>query len=140
VVESLLRSSPKVRILVTSREVLAITGEATYSVPPMSPADSVGLFLTRARAVQSDFDDVDSSSLVGEICRQLDGIPLAVELAAARVKILSIEQIHSRLQDRFRLLSSGSRTAPSRHETLRAALDSSYQLLSDDERSLFGRL
>ncbi|MGH2350225.1 MAG: LuxR C-terminal-related transcriptional regulator [Chloroflexota bacterium] len=153
--DTLLRACPQVRILATSRQALGITGEAVWPVPPLAlpdaeslPScdelaqyDAVRLFVERARLSQPAFDlaTQDGSTLV-QICRRLDGMPLAIELAAARVRLLSLEQIAARLDDRFRLLTGGSRTAPARHQTLRAAVDWSYDLLPVPERTLFNRL
>ncbi len=151
----LLRACPGVRILATSREALGIEGEARHELAPMRlPAESgairaadlagcesVQLFVERARAVRSGFSLSDQNvTAVAEICRRLDGIPLAIELAAARVRVLTADQIRERLRDRFRLLASADKTAPPRHQTLRAAIDSSHELLDDDEQALFARL
>lgn len=151
----ILRSCPHVRILATSREPLRIGGEMTWRVPSLSIPDSmviaegedakrfdaVSLFIERARQSKPDFA-VDGTNLgaVVQVCRRLDGIPLALELAAVRVKVLSCEQIAERLDDRFRLLTSGARDALPRHQTLRAAVDWSYDLLDESERRLFLRL
>jgi predicted ATPase/DNA-binding CsgD family transcriptional regulator len=156
-VEMLLRTCPHLRILVTSREVLGSAGEMTWRVPsldlPPAPdvaepslelltsSEAVRLFLDRAGAVQSRFTITGQDArAVGEICRRLDGIPLAIELAAARVKVLSVEQIAARLDDCFALLTSGQRTAVPRQRTLRATMDWSYDLLSEPERALLRRL
>ncbi|MGE5464580.1 MAG: tetratricopeptide repeat protein, partial [Syntrophothermus sp.] len=152
---SLLQACPNLRILATSQEALGITGEVTYRVPSLhtpgledarSPAqlagvDSIRLFLERAAIAKPGFclDQANAASIV-QICSRLDGIPLAIELAASRVKVLSLEQIAARLDDRFRLLTGGSRTALPRQQTLRAAIDWSYSLLSDPEKTLFRRL
>jgi predicted ATPase len=154
VVESVLRSAPRVRFLVTSRERLGVDGEVLLPVPPLgvpgprevSPeqlarSDAVRLFVDRATAVQPAFAlDAGAAPAVGHICRRLDGIPLALELAAARVRILPPPEIAARLDDRFSLLTSGSRRALPRHRTLQAAIDWSYGLLSGPEQELFGRL
>ncbi len=154
-VEALLRRCPHLRVLATSREPLAIAGETTWRVPPLptpepderpSPArllrsDATRLFVDRAAAVLPEFALTDrDAAAVGQICRRLDGIPLAIELAAARVAILSPNEIAARLDDRFRLLTGGSRTALPRQQTLRATLDWSHQLLSEPERVLLRRL
>ncbi len=145
---ALLKSCREVKIIATSREALGIPGEAarrvsSLSVPAgdsLSPADLQGfesaqLFIERARLVKPDFEVSPSdAATLARICRRLDGIPLAIELAAARVKVLSIAQIHDKLSDRFRLLVGGSRAALERHQTLRAAIDWSYGLLTPDER------
>jgi predicted ATPase/class 3 adenylate cyclase len=125
------------KILATSREALGVTGEMIYHTPSLGDSESVHLFVERARAVNSNFrlTEGDASS-VTQICQRLDGIPLGIELAAARVKVLSPEQIASRLDDRFRLLVGGSRTALPRQQTLRALIDWSYDLLSEEEKRL----
>ena len=153
--ERVLSGCPRVRLLATSREQLRIGGEATWRVPSLaspdpqatlSPADllaypAVRLFVDRAQAVQPDFAlGSTNASAVAGICARLEGLPLALELAAARVPALSLPQILERLDDSVRLLVGGSRTAPTRQQTLRATLDWSYGLLSDQERAVFGRL
>ena len=152
--EALLRACPSLSILVTSRELLAITGETVYVVPslavpetdPTPLADlagieSVRLFIERAAAIRPGYAlAADNAPAVAQICQRLDGIPLAIELAAARVKALSVAQITERLDDRFRLLIGGSRTALPRQQTLRATIDWSYNLLSEPEQRLFCRL
>ncbi len=136
VAEEILRSCANAAIVTTTREALGVAGEQTWLVPPLSIEDAVTLFTERARAVLPSFE---SDPLVEEICRRLDGIPLAIELAAARVKVLSLAEIAARLNDAFRLLSSGSRTLP-RHRTIRQTIDWSYRLLSPDEQLLLQRL
>lgn len=151
----LLGRSPDLRILATSREALGIAGETVWPVPtlalpdPQLPAsleelaqsEAVRLFVERAAAVQPAFDlTMANAPVVADICRNLDGIPLAIELAAARTKVLTAEQIAARLGDRFQLLTGGSRTAPPRHQTLRTALDWSHDLLSPQEQTLLQRL
>ncbi|MCB0215338.1 MAG: tetratricopeptide repeat protein [Caldilineae bacterium] len=153
--ESLLQACPRLRILATSREALQVAGEASYRVPSLSvpgpelPDDperlrgfeSVRLFVNRARKVQPGFElSAANAGDVAQICRRLDGIPLAIELAAVRVKLMTPGQIAERLDDRFRLLTGGSRNAVPRQQTLRAAIDWSYELLSGSERALLGRL
>jgi predicted ATPase/serine/threonine protein kinase len=149
--QALLEACPGLQLLATSREALGVVGEAVWSVPTLGvPAagaadaldcESVRLFLDRAALAKPDFEATASSKLtIAAVCRRLEGIPLAIELAAARAKMLSVEQILERLDDRFRLLAGGSRTAPSRQQTLRATLDWSYELLADDERALLRRL
>src|SRR5579884_2229057 len=156
--ENLLRHCPQVRILATSREPLGVTGEQSYRVPsldlPPPPApnaglrvrdlldyDSARLFADRPALVKPDFllSEADAPCLA-RLCRHLDGIPLAVELAAARMRVLTVEQIEARLSDRFRLLTGGSRTALPRQQTLRALIDWSYDLLTESERTLLRRL
>jgi len=152
--ESLLLASPGSRILATSRESLGLPAETVWRVPSLSvPAslaastetaeqsEAVGLFIDRATAVAPTVVLSEANaSLVGAICRRLDGIPLAIELAAARMNVLSVEQIYDRLNDRFRLLTGGSRTAVARQRTLEATVDWSYNLLSKIERRFFCRL
>jgi predicted ATPase len=155
VVEPLLRVAPDLRVLATSREGLGISGETVWRVPSMSvpapsevltlealrPYESVRLFADRAAAVEPAFTlTVGNAATVADLCRRLDGIPLAIELAAARLNVLSVEQISGRLNDRFRLLTGGSRTAVARQRTLEATIDWSYDLLSEAERTLLCRL
>jgi predicted ATPase/transcriptional regulator with XRE-family HTH domain len=152
---SLLSACPRLKILSTSREALQIPGEWLYSVPALDmPKEysiidvetayefpALVLFAERARAARSDFAlNANNMRTIASVCSQLDGLPLAIELIAARVKTFSIEQIAERLDDRFALLTSGSRVAPSRQQTLRATLDWSYELLTEPERELFRQL
>ncbi|MGB9224419.1 MAG: hypothetical protein WCB80_14260, partial [Mycobacterium sp.] len=125
-----------------SREPLLVTGEATWQVPSLSIGDdAVTLFADRARLAQADFVvTADNTAAVAEICRRLDGMPLAIELAAARVRALSLTDIVDSLHDRFRLLTGGSRTSVRRQQTLRASVDWSHALLTETERMLFRRL
>jgi non-specific serine/threonine protein kinase len=153
-VETLLRACPQLRVLATSRERLNIAGESTFQVPPLAlpeeheraperlaTSEAVRLFVERARLVMPDFAlTPESAPAVAEVCRRLDGLPLAIELAAARVRLLRVEQIVARLNDRFRLLTGGSRTTLPRQQTLRAALDWSHELLSRPEQTLLRRL
>jgi predicted ATPase/DNA-binding SARP family transcriptional activator len=137
----LVAGCPRLRILATSRERLGVPGEVLYSVPPLSQDAAVVLFEERARASAPGISLDDTSSVaVARICRRLDGLPLAIELAAARVRALDVAQIAARLDDRFRLLSTGPRTLLPRQRTLRAVVDWSYDLLDADERLLFERL
>ena len=153
--QSLLQQCPEVRILATSREALGIAGEVVMPVPSLSlpslhpppqPAqiaqsEAAKLFIARAAATEPPFAVTPRNApAVAQVCHRLDGIPLALELAAARVKVLSIEQIAQRLDDRFRLLTGGSRTALPRQQTLRALIDWSYDLLSAAEQTLLRRL
>ena len=141
VAEMLLRSCPGLHLIATSREGLRCDGEAIWPVPPLHPDEAVELFIAKAKAAgghQSVADD--QLPAIAEICARLDGLPLAVELAAARTRAFPIAQIASRLHDRFRLLTGGSRTALPRQQTLRAVVDWSYDLLFDDERRVFERL
>ncbi|MCJ7711837.1 MAG: hypothetical protein MUQ32_13520, partial [Chloroflexi bacterium] len=136
-VAALLAACPHLDLLVTSRERLHVTGEHEYPVPPRVHEEGVGFFLARARAVQPDFE---ADPAVSEICRRLDELPLALELAAARVKVLSSGQILARLEQRLPLLTGGARDLPERQRTLRAAIDWSYELLPPAEQRLFARL
>jgi predicted ATPase len=149
-----LHNSPNMKIIASSREALGINGETVYRVPSLSLPDlskvtrealagfeSTRLFTERASATNPKFHLTDeNASSIAQICHRLDGIPLAIELAAARVTVFSPEQIASRLDDRFRLLTGGSRTALPRQQTLRALIDWSYDILSDNERALLRRL
>ncbi|OBF85024.1 transcriptional regulator [Mycobacterium sp. 852002-51163_SCH5372311] len=142
VVTALLGGASNLKVLATSREPLLVAGEATWQVPSLSVGDeAVELFTDRARLAQADFTMTDDTvATVTEICRRLDGMPLAIELAAARVRALSLTDIVDSLHDRFRLLTGGSRTAVRRQQTLRASVDWSHALLTDTERILFRRL
>jgi predicted ATPase/class 3 adenylate cyclase len=145
VVEIVLQSCEHVRVLATSREPLGLPGELSWPVEPLltdtAQSDGVRLFLDRVRLIRPDAverpEAVDAAVM---LCRQLDGLPLAIELAAARARALTIEQIAARIDDRFRLLTTGSRTATPRQQTLRGAVDWSYELLDSDERTVFHRL
>jgi predicted ATPase/class 3 adenylate cyclase/DNA-binding CsgD family transcriptional regulator len=138
----LLNACPHLTILATSREPLGLAGEVIWRVPSLSVADeAIELFSDRARRARPDFRvGDDNASVVEEICRRLDGMPLAIELAAARVRALSLPQIVDSLHDRFRLLTGGARTAVRRQQTLRASVDWSHALLTEPERILFRRL
>jgi non-specific serine/threonine protein kinase len=153
--EALLRSCPELRVMATSREALGIVGEVAWPVPPLSLPDlrrvpeveslpryeSARLFVERAEAVKPTFAITDQNAAsVAQVCYRLDGIPLALELAAARTKVLSVEQIAERLDDCFGLLVAGGRTALPRHKTLHATMDWSHELLQEEERVLFRRL
>jgi predicted ATPase/class 3 adenylate cyclase len=133
----LLSSCPNLALLVTSREPLHLTGEQEYPVPPFVHEEGVGFFVARARAIKPDFTADES---VSEICRRLDELPLALELAAARVKALSPAQILARLEQRLPLLTGGARDLPERQRTLHAAIEWSYDLLNGPEQRLFARL
>jgi predicted ATPase/class 3 adenylate cyclase/tetratricopeptide (TPR) repeat protein len=141
-VVALLGAAPALTVLATSREPLGVTGEATRRVPSLSLTDeAIELFTDRARLAQSDFTVTrDNAAAVAEICRRMDGMPLAIELAAARVRALSLAEIVDGLHDRFRLLTGGARTAVRRQQTLRASVDWSHALLTEPERVLFRRL
>ncbi|MFI8004137.1 ATP-binding protein [Streptomyces sp. NPDC086010] len=138
--ETLLTRCPGLRVLATSREPLGVPGETVRPVGPLPPDPAHRLFAERARAVRPDFapDTAEGgdTGAVAEICRRLDGLPLAIELAAARLRLLTPRQIADRLDDRFRLLTSGSRTVLPRQQTLRAVVDWSWDLLSPDERTV----
>ncbi len=138
--DTLLTHSPRLRIVATSREPLGITGESLFVVPPLERDPAVRLFADRAAAVSPGFElDAGSLSLVTDIVRRLDGLPLAIELAAARLRTLPLAEISRRLDDRFRLLTGGSRTALPRHRTLRAVVEWSWDLLTPAERLLAER-
>ena len=127
--------------MATSREPLGVPGEVLVPVGPLAPAAAVELFVDRARAVRPQFAAEEGTrTVVNNICHQLDGLPLAVELAAARLRSLTLATLAERLHDRFRLLTGGARTALPRQQTLRAVVDWSYDLLFEDERRLFARL
>ena len=158
--DALLRACPGLRVLATSRALLGVPGEAAFRVPslslpappdPPAPAgglagrlgrsEAVALFVERARLVRPGFAlTAQNAAAVAQVCRRLDGVPLALELAAARVGVLSAAQLAARLDDRFRLLTAGPRTALPRQQTLRAAVDWSHALLSGPERALLRRL
>ena len=151
--DAILRRCPRVHLLVTSREPLGIGGETIYRVPSLSlpgpedsdvapgSSDAVALFVERARAQGVALAvDEQAGPLVVSVCRRLDGMPLAIELAAARLRSMSLAELHGRLDRRFRLLTGGSRTALGRQQTLRAAVGWSYALLTGAERVLLGRL
>jgi predicted ATPase/DNA-binding winged helix-turn-helix (wHTH) protein len=152
--EGLVRANRAAHVIATSREPLKAEGEWVYPLPPLAvPAEdaeeeddpqrygAVRLFLERARAAEPHFaPDQRLTTTIAAVCRRLDGIPLAIELAAARAAALGIEELAARLDDRFRLLAGGRRTAMPRHQTLRATLDWSYELLTEPERVVLGRL
>jgi predicted ATPase/class 3 adenylate cyclase len=128
---------PHVKLLITSRQALHVSGEYEYAIAPLHDPEAVALFMERATAAKPDFDDDGS---VIEICRRLDCLPLALELAAARVKVLSAAELLKRLDRRLPILTGGPRDAPERQRTLRATIAWSYELLSADEQRLFARL
>ena len=142
VTNELLGACPALRLLATSREPLGVPGEVTFLVPSLSlDGEAIDLFADRARRTRPDFAVTESNSAtVKEICRRLDGMPLAIELAAARVRALSLDDILGSLHDRFRLLTGGARTAVRRQQTLRASVDWSHALLTEPEQKLFRRL
>ena len=156
-VHEVLEVAEQVVILATSREPLGVLGEHSWTVPPMSMPDlanvapsrggyvygheALDLFEERARAVRPEFTlDSASRSAASQLCQRLDGLPLAIELAAVRLRALSIEQIVTRLEDRYRLLCTGNRGGPGRHQTLRAAVDWSFDLCSEREKTMWARL
>jgi predicted ATPase/class 3 adenylate cyclase/DNA-binding CsgD family transcriptional regulator len=141
-VAALLGACPRLTLLATSREPIGVAGELSWRVPSLPLADkAIELFSDRARHARPDFIVTDdNAATVTEICRRLDGVPLAIELAAARVRALSLTEILDSLHDRFRLLTGGARTAVRRQQTLRASVDWSHALLTDPERVLFRRL
>ena len=132
-----LHQCKRLKILASSREGLGIAGEVSYRIPSLESRDSIHLYVERARAANPKFTQTEANApAIAKICARLDGIPLAIELAAARCKLLSPEQIAARLNDRFRLLVGGSRTALPRQQTLRAMIDWSYDLLAVEEKRL----
>ena len=157
-VQALLEHCPKIRVLATSREPLHVPGEQVFPVAPLGtrsnaqgsrkarggeaePSESARLFFDRAVAVKPDFDRGQPNlGLVEEICSRLEGLPLAVELAAARVRVLSVHEIRTRLRDQLRLLAGAGPSAPARHQTLAATIGWSYDLLAEEERRLFRSL
>jgi predicted ATPase len=136
-VGSLVAEAPDLRVLATSRERLGLAAEQEYPVPTMVPAEALALFTARARQLKPAFEPDEATA---EICRRLDGLPLAVELAAARIKVLRPAQILARLGRSLDLLTTGARDAPERQQTLRATIDWSYDLLDGDEQGLFAQL
>jgi predicted ATPase/class 3 adenylate cyclase len=154
-VDSIVDSCAGVRVLATSREAFDVEGEEAYEVRPLAPPsgetdriddallenDAVRLFADRARAAKRGFTlAADNATVIADICRRLDGIPLAIELAAARLKLMSPAEVLTRLDERFQLLTAGRRTVLERHQTLRGAIDWSYALLEPAEQTLFARL
>jgi predicted ATPase/class 3 adenylate cyclase len=154
-VGELLGACPKTKVLATSRIPLRLYGEQEYPVPPLALPDprvlppvkvltqyeAVRLFVERARAVKADFEvSNENAPAVAEICARLDGLPLAIELAAARVRLLSPQAMLTRLSNRLKLLKGGARDLPTRQQTLRGTIDWSYELLEEEEKSIFGRL
>jgi predicted ATPase len=147
-VDQLLAAAPRARVLATSREALDVAGESAWRVPSLSldgddgAGDAVALFAERATQAQPGFSLADRATreATAAVCRRLDGIPLAIELAAARAKVLSVDQIAAHLDERFRLLTRGGRTAVARQQTLQGAIDWSYDLLAVPQRALFDTL
>ena len=155
VVSAILRGCPRIRVIATSRQSLGASGETTFQIPSLTTPDpltrlaareartfpAVELFCERAAAADDRFALRDENALaVAEVCRRLDGIPLAIELAAARTPLLSPQQLRDRLDERFALLTRGGRDLRPRQQTLRATLDWSYELLAENERALARRL
>jgi predicted ATPase len=155
VVAELLATCPTLRVLVTSRTALHLRGERLYSVPPLAlpeltprpppetltQYEAVRLFIARAQDIKPDFAVTNENApAVAEICTQLDGLPLAIELAAARVRLLPPQAMLARLRSRLKVLTGGARDLPARQQTLRATLDWSYRLLTEEEQTLLARL
>ncbi|MFG2613596.1 AfsR/SARP family transcriptional regulator [Streptomyces anulatus] len=141
--ELLLRTAPGLRVLATGQEPLGLAGEAVFLVEPLPPAEAARLFVERAVSSAPGFPrdpDGPEREAVAEICRRLDGIPLALELAATRVRALGVRELAARLSDRFRVLTTGQRGAPARQQTLRAVIDWSWELLGEPERVVLRRL
>ena len=139
--EQMLAECPLLSVLATSREPLGVEGERSWPVPPLDGADAVRLFEDRARLVAPAFGVTEANRAeVADVCAKLDRLPLAIELAAARMRILSVRQLTERLDDVFGVLTGGARSAPARHQALRATLDWSHDLLAADERAVFRRL
>jgi predicted ATPase len=140
-VEALLPACPRLRILATSRERLRVTGEHAYLLPPLTASASFALFVDRATAVEHSFVlNEEEVPIITDVCRRLDGIPLAIELAAARSNVFSISALAAALDGRLGVLSRGERTAPPRQQTLHATIEWSYNLLSPEEQRVFERL
>jgi predicted ATPase/DNA-binding SARP family transcriptional activator len=141
VVSELLAAAPGLAVLVTSRSVLRLSGEHEYPVPPLAQNEAVALFVARAEAVRHGFRlGADNAAAVAEICVAVDGLPLAVELAAARVRQLEPSELADRLSERFAVLTEGPRDHPTRHQTLRATIEWSHDLLDEEERDVFAAL
>src|SRR5258706_7327246 len=139
--KQLLQAGENVRVLASSREPLHVAGEAIYQVGVLDDAEAMRLFVARTASVQPDFEvTTQNSHHVADICRVLDGLPLAIELAAARMRAMSVETVSARLADCFRVLTGGDTTALPRQQTLRASIDWSYDLLDLPERVLLRRL
>jgi predicted ATPase/class 3 adenylate cyclase/DNA-binding CsgD family transcriptional regulator len=140
-IESLLQACPKLRVLATSREPLGVAGEVAWRVPSLDASTAAALFVERAQEARPGFGpDAEAQAAIARIAERLDGIPLAIELAAARVRLMHPTRIAAALDDRFRLLTGGSRTATPRQQTLEASVAWSYELLDDSERALARRL
>src|SRR5256885_3836547 len=140
-VEAFLQVSPGLHVFVTSRVQLGIGGERTWSVPQLVEAEATALFAERAGQARDGFNPTpQNSTTIAEICRRLDGVPLSIELAAARLRTISVDEVAARLSDRFTLLTGGSRTALPRHQTLQATMDWSHELLTPEAQRLWRRL
>jgi predicted ATPase/class 3 adenylate cyclase len=140
-ISAILDAAPMVKVLSSSRQALSVAGEAMYRVPPLSASTGFALFVERAQAASTAFSATEESApVIAEICQRLDGIPLAIELAAARIKMLGVRQLSHRLDARFRLLTGGGRNVLPRQQTLRALIDWSHDLLDEHERVLLRRL
>jgi len=141
VADRLLTMCPRLHILATSREPLGAAGESRWPLPPLVDPEAVQFFLDRARAVLPGFEITDDNAeLIGQLCRRLDGLPLALELAAAKLRVMAVNQVLAGLDDVFKLLVGGRQGAPVRHQTLRAALDWSYDMLQPAEQAALRRL
>src|SRR5215472_886597 len=141
VADRLLTMCPRLHILATSREPLGAAGESRWPLPPLVEPEAMQFFLDRARAVLPGFEITDGNAeLIGQLCRRLDGLPLALELAAAKLRVMAVSQVLAGLDDVFKLLVGGRQGAPVRHQTLRAALDWSYDMLQPAEQAALRRL
>src|SRR5262249_28742958 len=141
VVSEVLAQAPRAKLLVTSREPLRVRGEHVYAVPPLATDDAVDLFVTRARDADATFRlSRENGDSVAAVCSRLDGLPLALELAATHIRLLSPEAMLSRLSERLAFLAKGPRDAPARQQTMRATVEWSYGLLNEIEKELFVRL
>jgi predicted ATPase len=139
-VSELMLKAPAVKAILSSRAPLRVSGEREYPVPELAEHDGVALFSERAQAIKPDFHLNGDAPAVAEICRRLDGLPLAIELAAARAKVLSPTALLERLDERLPVLTGGARDVPDRQRTLRDTIAWSYELLDETERRLFSRL
>ena len=134
-------AAPRLRVVATSREALGLAGEAAWRVPSLEERGAVELFMDRAGQARPGWQaDADETEAIARICQRLDGLPLAIELAAARTRMMNPARIAAGLDDRFRLLTGGSRTAVPRQQTLEASVSWSYALLAEEERALLRRL
>ena len=141
ILDTLLRLVPDLRVITTSREPLGVAGELAWRVPSLDDETAIDLFVERAGAVRPGYaPDSEERELIGRICRRLDGMPLAIELAAARIRMMHPRRIAAGLDDRFRILTGGARTAMPRQQTLEASVEWSHELLDDSERAVLRRL